>query len=328
MKLKHVTLLIFSILMYSCQQDPTPGTQETELQHQELSLKFDIPKTETTETIGKSPLRDGVIEEKYVASEALTVLNEKLKDQGIAILKVEAMSESSPIILFDKQLSIVRPSSSWVANDPRRSGTTNITYNVFPAFAVANPGIPTESITDAAFDDWENSSGCGGAQLVKQANPGIFNSAILSIGGVGGTPYSDINILGHVPPFVFELVGLGPNTLGVAFTISFRDENGQLTDIDNDNKADTALKEVWYNDGYEWTDDPENNPDAIDLASVITHEIGHTLEAGHFGTGIFNEKKRTISYSPRAVMNALYFEANSDLQTTDRASYCNTFSNW
>lgn len=326
---KVVLLVCLSLLVFtSCEKDSPTGPTESNLSPDNLSLQFDVPFEKLDVSQEKLRLSDGPIKDVYVSSSQLSSINAELKDKGIAILKIEAMSENSPIILFDKQLNIVRLGSSWVANDPRRGGNTNITYNQFPGFQLANGVLPTAEIHDDAFDRWENEATCGGVNLIKQENPGIFNSAILSISGVTGDPFSDINILGHVPPFVFELVGLSENTLGVAFTFIFLDENGDPTDIDNDNLADTSLKEVWYNDGYTWTNDPANNPDDIDLASVITHEIGHTLEAGHFGSGIFNQKKGTIRYNPRAVMNALYFEPLSDLQKTDRASYCNTFSNW
>lgn len=328
MKKLFALLCLPALVLTSCQKDSPTESIETDSSTENLTLKFDTPFNNLDFPEEKIQLNDGIVEEIRLASSQLTAINAELKDKGIAILKVEAMSENSPIIMFDKQLNVVRLGSSWVANDPRRGGNTNITYNVFTPFSLANGILPTAEIHDDAFERWENASNCGGATLVKQENPGTFNSTILSLQGVTSDPFSDINIVGHLPPAIFGLVGLGESTLGVAFTFVFLDENGEPTDIDNDNLADTSLKEVWYNDGYTWTNDPSNNPSDTDLASVITHEIGHTLEAGHFGTGTFNQKKGTIKYSPRAVMNALYFEALSDLQNTDRASYCNTFSNW
>lgn len=323
------------VLFLGCQPENEMVSKETSLAKDDaLALKFDAPSSGVlTEAVRKTLATQtaksgGEIEELTLASDQFSAINERLKPQGIALLRVESMNERAPVIVFDRQFEL-NLTSGWVRDDPRRGNGLSVTYNVTPFFNIANGTLPTEAITDDAYARWNNST-CGSATLEKENNPGIFNSTILTLGGVPGDPFSDINVLGHVPGFVFGLIdGLSPDgTLGVAFTFVFIDEDGNPTDIDNDGKSDTSLKEVWYNDDFTWTDDISTAP-GIDLASVITHESGHTLEAGHFGIGILNARENgSIDYFPRAVMNALYFEPISDLRDTDRAAYCNTFGDW
>lgn len=338
-KIYALPVLVFG-LMISCQQeiDTTTSTTIDSPDFQAgMELNFDAPNQgklsgiilEEISKATKTAKGGGEIPELALASDQFSKINEKLKPLGMALLKVESFSKKVPIVIFDKQFELVLDYTSWVKNDPRRRNGRTVTYNVFEPLSYANGSIPTEGIVDDAYTRWGHSR-CGRASITKDPNLDIFNSVILSNNGEAGTPISDINILGHVPGFVFGLIdGLDPkSTLGVTFSFIFVDEDGNPTDLDKDGKADTSLKEVWYNDDFLWTDSPSSEP-GIDLASVHTHEIGHTLEAGHFGAGFLSLRgEGSINYFPRAVMNAIYYEPISNLRHTDKASYCVTFGNW
>lgn len=132
-----------------------------------------------------------------------------------------------------------------------------------------------------------------------------------------------------MPAILFELVvGLGSseNVLGVTFTFIFTDENGDPTDINNDGYADTALKEVWYNDAFLWTDSG-NSGDAVDIETVALHENGHALGFGHFGKISVTDSNNKLHVSPRAVMNAIILGTQRDLLGTDEASYNSIYDN-
>ena len=97
----------------------------------------------------------------------------------------------------------------------------------------------------------------------------------------GGDVFAaDIYTLGFLPGIYFDLV-LGPgaseSVLGVTFTFVFGDFDAQgnftPSDVDNNGREDTALKEVWYNDAFTWT---TTNTTDIDIQTVALHENGHT----------------------------------------------------
>jgi hypothetical protein len=219
----------------------------------------------------------------------------------------------------------------FVPNDPRNGGDLKITYNSNPGLNVANGSIPTDGISDIAYQKWENNNFCGslaGTSIERETNNGVFNSALLSFGGQPGNPFSDVNIVGHIPEFVFtDIFGFPPNVLGVAFSFVWLDENGEPTNIDNDDFNDTAFVEIWYNDDFTWTTNTRRNPNAIDLASIITHEQGHSLGLDHFGLLLNNNGN--LRNIPVAVMNAIYIGgSNSRLRSSDKAGYCSNYSDW
>ena len=222
-----------------------------------------------------------------------------------------------------------RLTSKWVAGDARRlADGNNITYMNDQTFMTANGAGNAEPAIDASFATWQNVK-CSKLNLVKRPYDGGFHSAIFAGGDIFA---SDIYTLGFLPGIYFDLV-LGPgasqSVLGVTFTFVFGDYDAQgnfiPSDIDNDGRDDTAIKEVWYNDAFTWT---TTNDTDIDIESVALHENGHALELGHFGKVAFNTSSGKLKVSPRAVMNAFILGVLRSPLGTDNGSYCSNWASW
>jgi hypothetical protein len=269
-------------------------------------------------------------------------LNQRLASQNIAISSatIEYPNRNSITLLDDSQNNFLLD-SQFVLNDPRREGRNNLEYNSFTPFTFANAAIPTDAIQDEAFAQYYNSEFCENSASLNLSgidrvpNNETWNSVIFNLVNEDGSPLfgqvvSDINTVGWLPGFVFQdLLGLPFTPLGVAFTFVYTDENGGLTDINNDRFNDTAFVEIFYNDDVNWTEAAPTNPNSLDvhLASIITHEQGHSLGLDHFGT--LYSINGNIQYVPKAVMNAFYLGGdNSQLRVTDKGSYCFIYNEW
>ena len=224
-----------------------------------------------------------------------------------------------------------RLNAQWVPGDARRDATGNkLTYLVDQTWLPANFGtnseVDGESPIDASFETWNNIKEKSKLEIVKVPDTGAEPSAYF----VGGNPFlADISEIGYMPPILFEMV-LGPGTsetvLGVTFTAVFVDEAGDPTDINSDGYADVAYKEVWYNDGFHWTNDAGG--EGTDIETVALHENGHALGFGHFGKIQVTNSNNKLHVSPRSVMNAIILGTQRDLLGTDKASYKSIFGNW
>jgi hypothetical protein len=233
--------------------------------------------------------------------------------------------------------------SQFVENDPRRGGTSYITYvvdqsdgsalTILPSNAVALlPNATTEPIVDQSMARWETGPNCNGPAVVKVNDTGGNIDVIdnLVLGGAPGSPIADITHGGWLAPAFFNAIA-PPNgasfILGVTFTFIFVDQNGP-TDIDNNGMADVAFREIYYNRGVPWATNGSSNN--VDIESVATHEAGHAFGLGHFGKVFLTKKGSTIDdikYAPRAVMNAVYVSPFRELTGTDNASFCRVWAN-
>lgn len=222
----------------------------------------------------------------------------------------------------------------WVANDPRREAQgTDITYLVDQSDGATASGLSnaqTEAAIDNAFDTWSAESCLKKVNLVKRADngsdPDIFDS-FFGFGGFGNFLVADIVNAGWLPREYFEAVG-GPGggrgILAFSVTFIFTDDAGNPTDINGDNRLDTALNEVYYNDTFgNPNNDRVGNPwvingplPGIDVETVALHENGHSLELGHFGP------------PPSAVMNPRYAGINQSPDPIDQAGMCAVWASW
>ena len=270
-------------------------------------------------------------------------INSALATQGLTIDKIEMLVTVDGIDTMGQTIfannRTKNLSSMWVAGDARRlADGNNITYLNDAEFSLANGSIPADPPIDASFQTWDLGTPCSNLPILERAdNPTTNPNFVLELfgltlnPGVAANPFlADIITTGFLPGFVFDLLAPGGSNfiLGVTFTLVFIDPaTGDPSDINSDGKTDTALKEVWYNDSFLWTDDPANNP-GVDIETVALHENGHALELGHFGKIFRTNKNGKLHVSPRAVMNASYLGPVRSPLGTDNAAHCSAFASW
>lgn len=222
----------------------------------------------------------------------------------------------------------------WVANDERRlADGANITYLVDQSDGATASGLTntqTEAAIDSALDTWDANRCFEKVNIIKRgdggADPDIFDF-FLGFGGFGNPFLADIVNAGWLPRAFFEAVG-GPGggrgILAFSVTFIFVSDDEVPTDINGDNRLDTALNEVYYNDTFgDPSDDRAGNPWAVDAAlpridveTVALHENGHSLGIGHFGP------------PPAAVMNPVYAGIRQSPLAVDSAGMCTVWASW
>lgn len=215
--------------------------------------------------------------------------------------------------------------SDFAPFDPRRAWNVGnaISYLVDQGDGATNDGLTnadTEAAIDRAMATWDFATTCSAAPMLKIADTGADADLIdflLGFGAPGGE-VADVVHAGWLPPGL-----LGPNTLGVTFTLIWVDGLGNPTDINGDGKTDTAFREIFYNDAFVWQIGGN-----IDVETVALHEAGHGLSQGHFGKIFITDSNGQLHFSPRAVMNAAYGGVLQDLTGTDDAGHCSIWGDW
>ena len=222
----------------------------------------------------------------------------------------------------------------WVAGDPRRlADGDKLTYLVDQSDGATASGLSsaqTEAAIDRALDTWQANRCFSKVDIVKRADsgadPDIFDS-FFGFGAAGNPFLADIVEAGWLPRAFFEAVG-GPGggrgILAFSVTFIFTDGAGNPTDINGDNRLDSALNEVYYNDNFgNPAGDRAGNPwgidillPGIDVETVALHENGHSLGIGHFGP------------PPAAVMNPVYAGIRHSPLAVDSAGMCSIYSSW
>lgn len=205
-------------------------------------------------------------------------------------------------------------------------GTTDVSYYVDNNRATTDMTEPeSEGAIDASMDTWDEvkCSDLGLTKIPFDGRPTGFIAALVNFPGGSFDYVADVTQCGWLPePFYSGVLG-SSNILAVTFTIIFIDENNLPLDADNDGKTDVAWREIYYNEGYTWS----NDGSGIDLETVSLHEAGHGLSQAHFGK-VHGTSNGKVHFSPRAVMNAGYSGINRTINGTDKAGHCSNWGNW
>ncbi|MAU09062.1 MAG: hypothetical protein CL607_04510 [Anaerolineaceae bacterium] len=247
-----------------------------------------------------------------------------------------ASGEAGGITYFRSDLGNGQLAHDFVYNDPRAAWDTvpGISYGVKTGFQSSDVNLTNQlSWFGESFRVWERLQ-CSGLTLtensVNPSSPGLvanfFSTGVLDIGLV----QADVTQIGFLG--VSSIFPPGTSTLGVTYTLFWTDANGNLTDIDNNGKVDAALREIYYNDQYEWADNgvegaQPSGPRVFDLPTVAIHEVGHGLSAAHFGN-IGTRSDGSLVANPRASMNAIYGGTLRELQGRDVGSHCSNWAQW
>jgi len=230
----------------------------------------------------------------------------------------------------------------WVPGDPRRDAQgDDITYIVDLSGGNSTSGVTSaqfEDAVDAVYKTWQSDRCLKKVKLVKRADPGTditILDGLLGFGGIGNPSAGDIVDAGFVPQTFFDAAACGVPNSGcgcgiIAFSITFifTDDQGNPTDINGDNRLDTALNEVYFDDVFGGNSTAcggafNGNPwgidvplPGIDVQTVALHENGHSLGLGHFGP------------PPACVMNPVYAGIRHSPFPIDSAGMCTIWSSW
>lgn len=192
------------------------------------------------------------------------------------------------------------------------------------------------------------SSGAGVVNwlLMAIANPMLFATttppsipADILHAGFRTHQWAGLNLLGpalkihdDIVAATFTFVGTDPAT-------------GLLSDVDNNQKADVAFREIYYSSDVTWKversdrrghddddhdrrgrnrgrdDRPATDAEAFDVQTVALHEAGHALSLEHYGQEV-TRRDGSVDFKPEAVMNPVYTGTMQRLQAADVAAHC------
>ncbi len=229
--------------------------------------------------------------------------------------------------VFFKDVGNKQLSSDFVPGDPRLGGFTNMFYAVDNSDGAAtNSGAgltaaQTEAAIDRAMATWDgvNCSDLGMTKIPLNPNQNFGQVADFftnpNFPGFFAPGGPIVLHAGFLPGSFFDILAPGGSQfiLGVTFTLVFGG-----SDIDNNGKSDVAIKEIYYNDNFNW-----NDGSTYDVETVALHEAGHALSQAHFGKAFVNNGG--LHFAPRAVMNAAYSGVQTEITKTDNGGHC---SNW
>ena len=257
---------------------------------------------------------------------------------GVAeILTDPDSGEAGRVVWLQKDLGNKQLAHDFVYGDPRRAtfngGNPGVTFAVNTGFQSADANLTNQiGWMYGSIGVWDNLT-CSDLDLTENAvapgSPGLvdffFRTGVINIDLVKAD-LTQVGFLGVSPIFP-----AGTNTLGVTYTLFWADENGDLTDIDGNGKIDVAMREIYYNDQYEWADNGVEGvqPSGVrvfDLPTVAIHEAGHGFSQAHFGN--IGRQNGALVARPRTVMNAIYGGLLRNLTGNDSGGHCSNWANW
>lgn len=243
------------------------------------------------------------------------------------IITDPASGEAGRIEYFRKDLGNKRLTSDFVYGDPRRmafnGGYAGVTYAIDTGRPSADANLANQNYwLEQSILEWD---------VLTCSNLGLQENAVApgSTGLVIGAPnfYADLTQVGFLP--TMAVIGLPANVLGVTFTFVWIDGAGNPTDIDSNGRSDVALREIYYNDAFNWSDNGVlgvRGDGFIDFPAVAIHEVGHGFSQAHFGSIGF--KDGVLVANPNAIMNAIYGGIQRQLAGSDRGGHCSNWANW
>jgi hypothetical protein len=226
--------------------------------------------------------------------------------------------------------------SDFVYADPRRAlfngGQVGVTYGIKPSNASQDTNLTAQNYwLEESVLIWD-SLRCADLTLTKNTisgGPGIVQ-IFFQTGQIPLIHEADLTQIGFLSAAEFPYFAANPSVLGVTFTLSWVDAEGNLTDIDHNGKSDVAFREIYYNDEYEWSDNGvggERGSGIIDFPTVAIHEVGHGVSLAHFGS-IGLDGDGALVAKPRSIMNAIYGGTLRELAGRDISSTCSNWANW
>jgi hypothetical protein len=221
-----------------------------------------------------------------------------------------------------------------------------LVYTIDTQEGAANGGLTLSQTSGAirrAMATWAGQT-CAPIPMGELGLPANTDLGIIqNVLGFGGSSayVADVVHGGWLPGGFFDAIsedGAGSTyILGVTFTLIWVDADGNPIDTNGDHKGDAAIREVYYNNAFPWTNDVVDfTSPYIDVESIALHESGHALSQDHFGQ-VFNDGYGTktpgfqvnhLHFAPRAVMNALYFDTLRTPLGTDGAAHCAIWGTW
>lgn len=258
---------------------------------------------------------------------ALTQINQTLEPYGIQLEKMEYYSmDAAGNTVFFSDRGNKRLASDYVPNDPRNLGGTAVPYLIDGTETITASGLDTEAPINEVMATWDAVTCSGGLDIpsfgTTPFDVGLVQN-IFGFGGIGGFFPGVIVHGGVLPKAFFDAIapGGGNFILGVTFTLTY------IEDINGDGIGDVAVKEVYYNDAFNWQDRVATGT-GVDFQTVALHEVGHALSQAHFGAVSGTDANEKIHFSPRALMNAGYSGVNRVVEQTDEAGHCSNWGNW
>lgn len=260
----------------------------------------------------------------------LNTLNDRLAAAGasveVAYVDFQTVNEVGiRVYTKDHELQL---SHHWMPYDPWRWGAREIFWMIDNVDQTTD--VPWEDATAAigrAMNTW-NTVPCANIPLVQWDDNTDWGYVQYWYwydpdageepghnGGVNGWA-ADITHAGWLPAGFWDTIwgpGGGDNILGVTFTFTWTVRPN-----------DAAFREIYYNEEFDWGIDIRY----FDIETVSAHEVGHGVSLGHFGMIFRDAGTGHLQFSPRALMNAIYYDILHELLGTDEAAFCSIWAQW
>lgn len=268
----------------------------------------------------------------------VTDINESLAPHGLQLAMMEEYSaEDVGRTVFFKSTGNKQLASDFVPNDPRNGRGVTVPYGIDGTELGTSSGMSdaaTYNAMDNAMQTWEAVTCSDGLELPSWGPSPFDVGYVQYLLGYGGRDLYYPGVILHsgiLSADFFNAIrpGGGSNILGITFTFWWVNDSGTPTDIDGDGKLDVAIKEIYYNDGFNWQDEPNDvlGNGIYDLETVALHEAGHGLSQAHFGSA-FRTNNGKLHFAPYALMNAGYSIARRTVEATDEAGHCSNWGSW